>query len=431
MEIVLVDNCSDDKTVDVAKSCWPDLKLVEITEYRPGAALNRGIENSAGDFLVCLSAHCPPVNNQWLKALRRNFDDPNIAGVYGRQIPTRTSLANDRRDLYLTFGLDKKIQTKDSFFHNANSMIRRDRWLETAFDESASNIEDRLWAHKILAQGYLLAYEPEAVVFHYHGIHQDGNRQRLEGVVRILESEIPEYAPGIHLEPLTPSKMAIAAMLPILGGSYGIDTHERLMKKLISDLKDCSYIDKIFLITDSEDIAQLFKDNGCEVPFVRQSSTDHHDLRADEVLANALEVLEETYIFDLIVSAGLNHPFRPPNFFSDLIETFITIECDTVIASYSESRPCWQVDPNGIRHSVLDRNLPRARRGEVLVGLPNVGSIMTPAIVRSRDRLAGVTELFILKDTLSGLEVASDSALDACEVLVTDEPIILAPEKSF
>ena len=86
MEIVLVDNCSDDKTVDVAKSCWPDLKLVEITEYRPGAALNRGIENSAGDFLVCLSAHCPPVNNQWLKALRRNFDDPDIAGVYGRQI---------------------------------------------------------------------------------------------------------------------------------------------------------------------------------------------------------------------------------------------------------------------------------------------------------------------------------------------------------
>ena len=34
----------------------------------------------------------------------------------------------DKRDLLTIFGLDKKIQVKDTFFHNANSAFRREIW---------------------------------------------------------------------------------------------------------------------------------------------------------------------------------------------------------------------------------------------------------------------------------------------------------------
>ena len=34
------------------------------------------------------------------------------------------SSPSDKRDLLLVFGLDRKIQEKDSFFHNANSIIK-------------------------------------------------------------------------------------------------------------------------------------------------------------------------------------------------------------------------------------------------------------------------------------------------------------------
>jgi len=52
------------------------------------------------------------------------------------------------------FGLDRRVQVKDSFFHNANSAFRREVWEKIPFDEQVTNIEDRVWAKKILSLGY-------------------------------------------------------------------------------------------------------------------------------------------------------------------------------------------------------------------------------------------------------------------------------------
>ena len=57
---------------------------------------------------------------------------------------------NDVRDLTYLFGLDKKVQSKDPFFHNANSMIRKSTWKKNQFDETIKHIEDRLWASSVL-----------------------------------------------------------------------------------------------------------------------------------------------------------------------------------------------------------------------------------------------------------------------------------------
>src|SRR3989338_8187347 len=92
---------------------------------------------------------------------------------------------SDKRDLALIFGLDRKVQEKDSFFHNANSMIRKKMWLQVPFDETVSNIEDRVWANEILKKGFKIVYDPEASVYHYHGIHQNGDEERCKNVVRI------------------------------------------------------------------------------------------------------------------------------------------------------------------------------------------------------------------------------------------------------
>ena len=49
----------------------------------------------------------------------------NIAGCYGKQEPLDISNPNDVRDLYYLFGKDRKVQSKDPFFHNANSIIKK------------------------------------------------------------------------------------------------------------------------------------------------------------------------------------------------------------------------------------------------------------------------------------------------------------------
>lgn len=177
-EIILVDNRSTDDTVRQAEQ-FP-VKVISVADYTPGRAMNLGVRESKGKYLVFLSAHCIPTGPDWLKSLIQGFEeDEKIAGIYGRQQPMAFSSPQDKRDLTISFGLDRRVQRKDPFFHNANSAVRRDVWEKYPFDEAVTNIEDRLWAETVLAQGYYILYEPEASVYHHHGIHHGNREDRL------------------------------------------------------------------------------------------------------------------------------------------------------------------------------------------------------------------------------------------------------------
>ena len=131
-----------------------ELKISSINNYTPGRAINTGISKSEGEYIVILSGHCIPTSDDWLSNLIEGLDDPDIAGVYGRQLPMSFSSAQDKRDLLITFGLDKRIQIKDSFFHNANCAIKREILNKIPFNEEVSNIEDRVWGKQVIEAGY-------------------------------------------------------------------------------------------------------------------------------------------------------------------------------------------------------------------------------------------------------------------------------------
>ena len=61
------------------------------------------------------------------------------------------------------------------------------------FDENITNIEDRIWGNIVIKAGYKIFYNPDASVFHYHGIHQDLDPVRCKKIVNILESFGDEF----------------------------------------------------------------------------------------------------------------------------------------------------------------------------------------------------------------------------------------------
>lgn len=197
-EVVLVDNNSSDLTRSIAETFGAH--TISIDKFKPGAAINSGLSFMAADYGVILSAHCVPVDEDWLGSLLEPFENEDVVATYGRQLPLPYTEPDDSRDLLVTFGAESKIQTGDYTFHNANSAIRLAYWNIHKFDDEITNVEDWLWASEVIRNRKKIYYSSEAAVWHYHGLHQHGQHTsfRANRVSDILKdiARVPKKLPA-------------------------------------------------------------------------------------------------------------------------------------------------------------------------------------------------------------------------------------------
>lgn len=375
-EIIIVDNKSADKTLEKAANF--NVKMLTINDYLPGKALNYGIKASKGEYIVCISAHCIPVNNRWLGTLIGNFYSNNdVAGVYGRQEPMSFTSDFDKRDLLITFGLDKRVQIKDSFFHNANSMIRRDVWEKYPFDDKVSNIEDRVWAKKIIDKGYKIIYEPEASVYHYHGIHQNADKARCQGVINVLENiESLKIADKHEIV----KKKEVVAFIPVKGEIQYLNRRP-LLEYTIEHAKNSKYIKKIFVLTDNEKTKLIAEKLGACVPFLRKAKNEES---LQHVLKESLERIECRKIYpDVVAIMWVTFPFREKNYIDKLVLELFNKGFDSVISARPVYETCWQEKEKGRFYKLASANLPRARRKKFFIGIEGLGYVTYPDCIRN------------------------------------------------
>jgi rhamnosyltransferase len=177
-EVVLIDSGSQDKTLEIA-SRYNQLKIIKITneDFTYGKALNLGISalSSQTKYIAMLSAHAIPCNQNWLNELILPMkNNPEIAGVYGKQTPLPEHMSNPVVRALATeaypnvYGNKPFCTNNSSFFSNANSAIRFCAWKEHKFDESLPYCEDQKWAMTIIKSGKKLAYQPSAELYHSH-----------------------------------------------------------------------------------------------------------------------------------------------------------------------------------------------------------------------------------------------------------------------
>lgn len=410
-EVILVDNESRDKTIQKAKQ-FKIRTIVPCTDYLPGKALNLGIREATGDFIVCLSGHCIPVNEHWLERLVRNFDDPKVAGVYGRQEPMAYTSDADKRDLLLLFGLDRKVQVQDSFFHNANSMIRKAIWQEVPFDETVTNIEDRVWAQHVLTRGYKIVYEPEANVYHHHGIHHDGNIERCAKVMRIMERLRPDGYKSLDVEGLN-----IVAIIPVRGETHYLG-EKPLLAYTIERTLASQYIKRTIVSTDTPALATLAQSLGAEVPFLRTPELSREYVTIIEVLRYSLEQLEQSGIFpDLLVSAEVTFPFRPKSLFDDMISHLVGAGLDSVIAVKPENRSIWKERDRQVIQ--IDEGLvPRALKDPTFIELRGLGCVTHPQFLREGSLFGRNIGMYPVTNPYSHLEVRSPEDFTMASLLI-------------
>lgn len=413
-EIIIVDNNSKDKTIKKAKNHLIK-DVIYIDDYLPGKALNVGIEKSKGDYFVCISAHCVPTNKYWLETLVNSIEeDKSFAGVYGRQEPMAFSSLSDKRDLLIVFGLDRKIQKYDSFFHNANSIVRRKLWEKVPFDDKTTNIEDRLWAQEMLNLGYKLMYEPKASVYHYHGIHQDGNIERLKNVVNIIEKKQKNYKQGI----LEAEKLNIVAIIPVKGETNIINRKHQL-GYTIDAAKKSKYVNEIIISTDSKKTQEIANKYSVSAPFLRPSKLSAPYINLEDVQKFSLEEIEKIGIYpDLIVHLEETFPFRPDKLIDDMIINLLNYGYDSVVAAKRESGWLWKENEAGDFVRVDSGDVPRNYKEKSLLGLHGLCCITHPEFIREGKLLGRKTGLYEVDELFAGIEIRGEESISLADNLL-------------
>ena len=346
-EIIVVDNSSTDQTLKIVKKNFPKVKIVKYKsrKFFPGKALNLGIQASKGRFIAMLSGHCIPKNKSWLSSLIKNFKNKKVAGVYGKQEPLDMSDPNDVRDLIYLFGKDKKIQNKDPFFHNANSMIRRDLWNKIKFDENIQHIEDRIWAQRQINKGYKIVYEPKSSVFHYHGVSHASNISRVSKISKILTKVS-----------LRAKSTKLVCIVPILDPI--MNNNKFLIEEALRQLIKINKINKIFIICNNKLLRKKIKNK--KIIYINRNKNLEKDfLCTNYILKETFnKFIKKQYKPTHVLAFEEIYPFRPKNFFNNLIKNIDDNYDCLVPITQNKIHNIWKKNENGILEPIFKTTLP-------------------------------------------------------------------------
>lgn len=168
-ELIVIDSGSTDGSVELLRQFQPrHFVQIEHREYNPSRVMNHGMTLASSNFGIFLNADATPQGADWLGPLVTELIDPQVAAVFGRQIPRPDCEAVFAHDYERCFGPNRESAQWDNFFSMASSGIRKDIWAKRGFNERMQYSEDDEYTRWCRAQGYRVVYAPESIVMHSH-----------------------------------------------------------------------------------------------------------------------------------------------------------------------------------------------------------------------------------------------------------------------
>ena len=199
LEILVIDNApKTQRTRDLVRELFPNIHYV--CERKPGLdwARNRALSEARGEIVAFIDDDAV-ADPEWLRGLLINFEDPLVACVTGLTLPLELETpAQEWFEVHCPFGKGFRRKLFKGDTHNplltgqigagVNMALRREKILEFGgFDPALdagtpthSGGDHELFS-RIIASGYSIVYEPQALSWHRHRRTWEELRKALYG----------------------------------------------------------------------------------------------------------------------------------------------------------------------------------------------------------------------------------------------------------
>ena len=178
-EIILIDDCSIDKTVKIVKSEFSNVKII-VNKQNMGLGYSRnlGIKESKNDIIAAIDADVI-LDKYWMEKLIHEIEKKNVSMCGGKMDEyLLDNKINLWRAKYYSQNWGNKLVFNPPFLFGCNTIVIKSLWNRVnGYDEKfKTNGEDINFIQKIKSQtDSQIIYQPEAKCFHL----QDDNIESL------------------------------------------------------------------------------------------------------------------------------------------------------------------------------------------------------------------------------------------------------------
>ena len=248
LDLILVDNGSDDDSLNYVRRTFPDVRIFINSENNFAKALNLGISHAQGEYIAFLNNDAT-LDSQWLLTLLRHFEKYPKMGMLGGKIKFKDGRINSvgHRQLPNYFWDDIGLGEPDRGQYDRPREVEGLCWAAALFrkvcltdvgavDEAfVMYFEDVDYAKRCRDKGWQLGYVPEAIAYHIHGGSSEGNtlteyfcnRNRF---LYLAKHEPEELVAAIETSVFTQKKQYARLFDALLAGAQKLFLHHERTK---------------------------------------------------------------------------------------------------------------------------------------------------------------------------------------------------------
>lgn len=206
MRLVVVDSCSDDDTATLAHNAGAEVISIDRQTFNHGGTRNKLLHELGDcDVVIFMTQDAYILDSAALTILCQSFENPNVGAAFGRQLPHHDATPVAAHARSFNYPAESRVVSqadiptlgiKTAFLSNSFAAYRRQALIDAGgFPSHVILSEDMMAGARLLKQGWKLAYNAEACVYHSHNysIHEEFKRYFDIGAFHAQETWLIEW----------------------------------------------------------------------------------------------------------------------------------------------------------------------------------------------------------------------------------------------